>query len=107
MKCKKYSVMLGLVSCLVSLLTVGLYFMSDNVVTLSGHNVVTLSPDTKTVVNTRSFIYQPSQSARPDRATTWRDFNQVHIPVNSSKIVLSIGFCQHLNKTNIKTGVVK
>ena len=72
LRCKKYSVMLGLVSCLVSLLTVGLYFMSDNVVTVIPDNNV------KSVINRRNFIYQPSpQTTRLDRATTWKDFNQV------------------------------
>ena len=70
-RCKKYSVMLGLVSCLVSLLTVGLYFMSDNVVTVIPENV-------NIVNNRRNFIYQPSpDTARLDRSTTWKDFNQV------------------------------
>ena len=59
---KKYSVMLGLVSTLVILLTVGLYFMSGN--------VVTVTPDSR--LRNRNFIYETA-----DRTTTWKDFDQV------------------------------
>ena len=63
--------MLLLVSSLVTLLTVGLYFMSDN--------VVTVTPDTAAgpAPSRRSFIYE-SVDRRVDRATTWKDYNQVH-----------------------------
>ena len=71
LKLKKYCVMLLLVSSLVTLLTVGLYFMSDN--------VVTVTPDTAAgpAPSRRSFIYE-SVDRRVDRATTWKDYNQVH-----------------------------
>ena len=67
-KLKKYSVMFLLVSSLVTMLTVGLYFMSDNVVTVSNKGLSN--------VNRRSFVYD-SQDSRVNRATTWKDYNQV------------------------------
>ena len=59
---KKYSVMSGLVSTLVILLTVGMYFMSGN--------VVTVTPEPRS----RNYVLETV-----DRATTWRDFDQVAI----------------------------
>ena len=47
---------------LVILLTVGLYFMSGN--------VVTVTPDSR--LRNRNFIYETA-----DRTTTWKDFDQV------------------------------
>ena len=67
-KLKKYSVMFLLVSSLVTLLTVGLYFMSDNVVTVSNNGISN--------VNRRNFVYD-SLDSRVNRATTWKDYNQV------------------------------
>ena len=67
-KPKKYSVMFLLVSSLVTLLTVGLYFMSDNVVTVSNNGINN--------VNRRNFVYD-SLDSRVNRATTWKDYNQV------------------------------
>ena len=67
-KLKKYSVMFLLVSSLVTMLTVGLYFMSDNVVTVSNKGLSN--------VNRRSFVYD-SLDSRVNRATTWKDYNQV------------------------------
>ena len=70
LKLKKYSVMFLLVSSLVTLLTVGLYFMSDNVVTVSKDRVHINN------VNRRNFVYD-SLDTRVNRATTWKDYNQV------------------------------
>ena len=70
LKLKKYSVMFLLVSSLVTLLTVGLYFMSDNVVTVSKDRVHVNN------VNRRNFVYD-SLDTRVNRATTWKDYNQV------------------------------
>ena len=67
-KLKKYSVMFLLVSSLVTLLTVGLYFMSDNVVTVSNNGISN--------GNRRNFVYD-SLDSRVNRATTWKDYNQV------------------------------
>ena len=67
-KLKKYSVMFLLVSGLVTLLSLGLYFMSDNVVTVSNNGLST--------VNRRNFVYD-SLDSRVNRATTWKDYNQV------------------------------
>ena len=76
LKLKKYSVMLLLVSSLVTLLTVGLYFMSDNVVTVTPDTAA--GPATSGLApSRRSFIYE-SVDRRVDRATTWKDYNQVH-----------------------------
>ena len=68
--------MLLLVSSLVTLLTVGLYFMSDNVVTVTPDTAA--GPATSGLApSRRSFIYE-SVDRRVDRATTWKDYNQVH-----------------------------
>ena len=79
-KLKKYSVMFLLVSSLVTLLTVGLYFMSDNVVTVSNKGMST--------VNRRSFVYD-SLDTRVNRASTWKDYNQVekYIEVRCDKMI--------------------
>ena len=63
---KKYFVMFCLVSTLLILLTVGLYFMSGN--------VVTVTPPTRQ----RNFILETV-----DRATTWKDFDQVGVNNNN------------------------
>ena len=76
-KLKKYSVMFLLVSSLVTMLTVGLYFMSDNVVTVSNKGLSN--------VNRRSFVYD-SQDSRVNRATTWKDYNQVAKLKTSSQV---------------------
>ena len=62
---KKYFVMFCLVSTLLILLTVGLYFMSGN--------VVTVTPPTRQ----RNFILETV-----DRATTWKDFDQVGVSIS-------------------------
>ena len=76
-KLKKYSVMFLLVSSLVTMLTVGLYFMSDNVVTVSNKGLSN--------VNRRSFVYD-SLDSRVNRATTWKDYNQVAKLKTSSQV---------------------
>ena len=69
-KLKKYLVMSLLVLCLMSLLSVGLYFMSGNVVTVTPENSLH-----NTLHRQRSFIYDSSSVV--DRSSTWKDFNQV------------------------------
>ena len=69
-KLKKYLVMSLLVLCLMSLLTVGLYFMSGNVVTVTPDNSLH-----NTLHRQRSFIYDSNSAV--DRSSTWKDFNQV------------------------------
>ena len=69
-KLKKYLVMSLLVLCLMSLLSVGLYFMSGNVVTVTPDNSLH-----NTLHRQRSFIYDSKSSV--DRSSTWKDFNQV------------------------------
>ena len=70
-KVKKYLVMGVLVSCLVSLLTVGLYFMSDNVVKVSPETMVGVNK-----IKRRSYIYE-SVDRPVDRPSTWRDYSKV------------------------------
>ena len=69
--------MLLLVSSLVTLLTVGLYFMSDNVVTVTPDTAAGPATSGRAQASRRSFIYE-SVDRRVDRATTWKDYNQVH-----------------------------
>ena len=62
---KKYLVMFCLVSTLLILLTVGMYFMSGN--------VVTVTPPTRQ----RNYILETVE-----RATTWKDFDQVGVSIS-------------------------
>ena len=84
---KKYSVMLGLVSTLVILLTVGLYFMSGN--------VVTVTPQSRG--SARNYIYETV-----DRSTTWKDFDQVMrwITESDNTRYYTLTFISHISLTS-------
>jgi len=95
-KLKKYFVMTLLVSCLVSLLTVGLYFMSDNVVTVSPETMVGVNK-----IKRRSYIYESfdkhingnmlhNVDKQLDRSSAWRDYSKINwgsVPSSSRSFV--------------------